>query len=189
MSELQSPPESVATVGATRAAWLATAIGIPVYGASALILAYLAGPLVGALESDTNPEQQSWVFVGVAFVNVAIALLGIALIAHTVGRVLFARTRDQSPMAAGRAFALMGALLAVVPVVFIALGQPSHLGGGVYAAIAVGVPCGLTAGLTRAVLPSVLASPFAVRTAAWVGVVGYLVIIGWTAVVMFGIGR
>lgn len=189
MSELQSPPESVATVGATRAAWLATAIGIPVYGASALILSYVGGPVVSALASDVPGEEHGWVFLGVAFANVAIALLGIVLVSHTFGRMLFARTREQSPMAAGRAFAIMGSVLAVVPVVFIAFGQPLHLVGGLYAAIAVGVPCGLTAGLTRAVLPGVLESPFATRAAGWVGALGYVVVLGWTAVVLFGVGR
>ncbi|MDN4478510.1 hypothetical protein [Demequina lignilytica] len=189
MSELQSPPDPVASVGATSAAWLATAIGIPVYGASALILSYVGGPVVSALAPDAQGEEHSWVFIGVAFTNVAIALLGIVLVSHTAGRVLFSRTRGLAPMAAGRAFAIMGALLAVVPVVFIAMGQPLHVVGGLYAAIAVGVPCGLTAGLTRAVLPGILESPFARRTAVWVGVLGYVVVLGWTAVVMFGIGR
>ena len=189
MSELQSPPESVTTVGATRAAWLATAIGIPIYAATALILAYLAGPLVSALAPGEVGEEQGWVFLGVAFVNVSIALLGIALISHTVGRVLFARTRTASPMSGGIAFAIMGASLAIVPVVFIATGQPLHVVGGLYAAIAVGIPCGVTAGVTRAVLPGVLASRSATRTAVWVGVVAYGVVIAWTAVVLFGLGR
>ena len=188
MSERQSPPDQVATVGGTRAAWLATAIGVPIYAASALILAYLAGPLVNVLAADAVGEQQGWVFLGVAFANVLIALLGIALVSHTIGRVLFARTRSASAMSGGVAFAIMGAALAVVPVVFVAMGQPLHLAGGVYAAIAVGIPCGLPAGLTRAVRPGVLASRSATRTAVWVGVAGYVVVIGWTAMVLFGVG-
>ncbi|WP_062378496.1 hypothetical protein [Demequina pelophila] len=188
MSDTPPATETVATVDATRAAWLATAIGIPVFGACALILAYAAAPLVGALAPDAHAEERGWIFSAVAITNAVIALFGIALVSHTLGRALFASTRERSPAAAGAAFAVLGSVLAIIPVVIVATGQSLPLVGGLYAALAVGLPCGLTAGLTRAVLPGVLAAG-AARLALWTGALGYLVVIAWTAVAVFGVGR
>ncbi len=189
MAEMDVATASVTSVPPTRAAWLATAIGIPVYGASALILAYLGAPLVDALAPDRTTVDDLGVFLSVAVINVLIALVGIMVVAHTAGRLLFARTRDLPPRSAGIAFAVMGSALAVIPVTFAALAQSLHAVGGLYAAIAVGIPCGFTAGLTRAVLPGVIASPVATRMAVWIGAVAAVVVVLWTAVVLFGVGR
>lgn len=189
MSDVDTSQTSMATIPATRAAWLATAIGIPVYGATALIASYLAAPVVTGLASELTTVEDLAIFVGVAVINVAIALVGIALIAHTLGRLLFGRTRAKAPAPAGVAFAAMASALAAPIVAFVALGTDETLAGGVYAAIAVGLPCGFTAGLTRAVLPGVAASPAATRIAGGVAAAGVLVILAWTAVVLFGVGR
>ncbi|WP_296667894.1 hypothetical protein [Demequina sp.] len=190
MSDVESA--AVGTVPAatgTRAAWLATAIGIPVYGALALLMSYISAPLVDMLAPDRNTVEDLGIFLGVAVVNVSIALVGIMIIAHTAGRLLFARTLTRPTRSAAIAFAVMGSTLAVIPVVFVAFAQPLHLVGTLYAALAIGVPCGVTSGFTRAVLPAVAASRSATRTAAAVGIGGVVVVILWSAVVLFGVGR
>lgn len=190
MTEAAAPPAPTASaIPPTRAAWLATAIGIPVYGATALLASYAAAPLVDLMAPDRTTVDSQAIFVGVAVVNVLIALVGIMVVAHTLGRLLFARTLSQSPTSAGTAFAVMASLLAVPVVILIALGQGQEAAGAVYAAIAIGLPCGFTAGLTRAVLPGVAASPTASRLAGGVAVGAVVIVLLWTAVVLFGVGR
>ncbi len=189
MAEMDVATASVGTIAPTRAAWLATAIGIPVYGATALIASDLAAPLLAAFGDEPEGPTVSGLFVGTAVVNVLIALFGIMLVAHSIGRAVFARTRDMTPSRAGAAFAMMASSLAIIPVAVLAFAQSQHVVGAVYAAIAVGLPCGFTAGLTRAVLPGVAASPTASRLAGGVAAGAVLVIVAWTAVVLFGVGR
>ncbi|WP_062289275.1 hypothetical protein [Demequina phytophila] len=174
-------------VGAT-ASWLATAIGIPLYGLIALGCALAAAPLANALAPDTAGMEGLAMFVAVAIVNVLIAVIGVPVIAHTLGRWVFARTSHASTRAASRGFAVMGALLAVPLVVFIALGQSLHAVGGLYAALAIGVPCGVTAGLTRAILPWVAATPARRGWVGAIGAAGLFAVVWWAIVVLFGPG-
>lgn len=190
MTDALAPAASTAAaIRPTRAAWIATAIGIPVYGATALLASYAAAPLVDALAPDRTQVDDAAIFVGVAVINVLIALVGIMLVAHTAGRLLFSRTVAMTPTAAGTVFAVMASVLAAPLVVLVSLGQGQALAGGVFAAFAIGLPCGFTAGLARAVLPGVAASPVATRLAGWVAPGAVAVIVLWAAVVLFGVGR
>ncbi|WP_062298755.1 hypothetical protein [Demequina maris] len=187
MSATETPVKAAERpLGATLAAWLATAIGIPLYAVVALALATAAAPLARALAPDRNTVEDLGMFLGVAVTNVAVALVGVPLAAHTVGRLVFARTARASDRAASRGFAVMGAVLAVPLVIFVAFAQPLHGVGGLYAAIAVGVPCGVTAGLTRALLPWFAATPIRRGTAAAVGGAGVLAVLFWSAIVLLG---
>lgn len=190
MSDVDTPQAPAAPVlGPSRAAWLATALGIPVYGALALLFSYTAAPLVAVLAPDRTTAAERGIYLGVAVVNVLIALFGILVVSHTVGRAVFAATRRWTDPMAAVAFAAMGSILAAAPVMFIAYGTSEQQAGGVFAILAIGVPCGVTAGLTRWLLPGVAASPSASRLAGWVAALSVLVILVWTAVVLFGAGR
>ncbi|MDN4476827.1 hypothetical protein QQX09_13285 [Demequina sp. SYSU T00192] len=180
-----APPPTTPVRGAL-AAWLATAIGIPLYAVVALALASAAAPLARALAPDRNTVEDLGMFLGVAVTNVAVALVGIPVVAHTLGRVMFSRTSRAPDRAAARGFVVMGALLAAPLVVFIAYAQPLHAVGGLYAALAVGVPCGVTAGLTRALMPWVAATPVRRGLAAAAGGAGVLGVAYWSTVVLFG---
>ncbi|WP_062313728.1 hypothetical protein [Demequina rhizosphaerae] len=174
-------------LSATLGAWLATAIGIPVYAVVALALASAAAPLARALAPDRDTVEDLGRFLAVAVANVGVALVGVPLVAHTLGRVVFARTARAPDRAASRGFAVMGALLAVPLVVLLAYAQPLHGVGGLYAAIAVGIPCGVTAGLTRALLPWFAATPIRRGMAAAAGGAGVLAVVLWSLVVLFGV--
>lgn len=169
-----------------RAAWLATAIGIPIYGALSLLMAVAAAPVVEALAPDRSEVDDAAIFVGVGILNTAIAVLGILLIAHTIGRLVFSATRDGGDRRASIVFAVMGALLAAPVVTLVALGQSETAAGAAYAILAVAMPASVTSGLTRAVLPTVAASRAAGRAAAVVAVLAVVIVLAWASITLFG---
>lgn len=142
--------------GNTRAAWLATATGIPIYVA---LCAVVWGPgvaLFAALaEDESSPTVQTPALSVIAAVSILIVVVGIAAVAHTVGRLVFARTASWDLSKAAVAFGAMAALLAVVPVVLISMGQEDTWAAAAASVIVILFPCALTAAATRALLPSV----------------------------------
>ncbi|MDN4481469.1 hypothetical protein [Demequina muriae] len=166
--------------GNTRAAWLATATGIPLY---VLMWAIVWGPgvqLFGSLaDIEPRPTVENSTLAAIAAINILTVLVGLAVVAHTVGRVVFARTSSMAVGQAAVVFAAMAAVLAVVPVVLVGVGQ-EDTGPAVAAAIVIIlVPCVVSAGATRALLPAVD------RYAALRGTVMVLLVIAIIAVVVF----
>ncbi|MFW2514538.1 hypothetical protein ACNI3K_12255 [Demequina sp. SO4-13] len=166
--------------GSTRAAWLATATGIPIY---VLVWAIMWGPgvqLFGSLaDAEGTPTVEDPTLSAIATVNILVVLVGIAAIAHTIGRIVFTRTRDTPVGKAAVVFAVMGAVLAVVPVVFIAVGQEDAWAATVAALVLVLVPSTVSSGATRALLP------FVDRYSALRSAVIVLMVIAVIAVVVF----
>ncbi|GIG55522.1 hypothetical protein [Demequina activiva] len=141
--------------GNTRAAWLATATGIPIY---VILSAVVWGPgvaLYAAIADEPGATVDSAALAVIAAVGILIAVVGIAFVAHTVGRVVFARTNDQELGKAAVAFGAMAAVLAVVPVVLIAMGQDDPWAAAAASVVIILFPCALTSAATRALLPSV----------------------------------
>ncbi|MFW7415723.1 hypothetical protein [Demequina sp. SO4-18] len=166
--------------GSTRAAWLATAAGIPIH---VLVWAIMWGPgvqLFGSLtDAQSTPTVEDPTLGSIATVNILVVLVGIAAITHTIGRIVFARTRDMPIGKAAVVFAVMGAVLAVAPVVFIAVGQEDAWAATVAALVLVLVPAVVSAGATRALLPALD------RYAALRSAVIVLMVIAVIAVVVF----
>ena len=141
--------------GNTRAAWLATATGIPIYTALTAIVWGPAVALYSSIADDPEASVDTPALGVIAAVSILVVVVGIAAVAHTVGRVVFARTDDAELGKAAVAFGAMAALLALVPVVLIAIGQDETWAAAAAAIIIVLVPCTLTSAATRAMLPSV----------------------------------
>ncbi len=142
--------------GNTRAAWLATAAGIPIH---VLVWAVLWGPgtqLFGSLSPNEPPlTLDNPTLAAIASINILIVLVGIWLVAHTIGRLVFARTADKPIGQAAVVFAAMAAILAVVPVVIVGIGQDHTWPAVAVAIVLVALPCIIAAGATRALLPSI----------------------------------
>ena len=141
--------------GNTRAAWLATATGIPIYVALAAIVWGPAVAVYSAITGETDVTVDTGSLGVIAAVSILIVVVGIAAVAHTVGRLVFARTDDEELGKAAVVFGAMAALLAVVPVVLIAMGQDEVWATIAAAVIIIVFPCALTSAATRALLPSV----------------------------------
>lgn len=166
--------------GNTRAAWLATAIGILIY---VVVWAIVWGPgiqLFGSLaDIEPRPTVENSTIAAIAAVNILIVLIGIAVVAHTVGRLVFARTASMPVGKAAIVFAAMAAVLAVVPVVIIGMGQDDVWPAVAAAIVMVAIPCIVAAGATRALLPAID------RYAALRATVMVLLVLAVIAVVVF----
>lgn len=166
--------------GNTRAAWLATATGIPIY---VVMWAIVWGPgvqLFGALaDLEPRPTVENSTLAAIAAVNILVVLVGIALVAHTAGRLLFVRTAHMAIGQSAVAFAAMSAILSVVLVVFIGIAQDDAWPAVAAAIVIVMVPCVVSSAATRALLPLVD------RYAALRGTVTVLLVLAVIAVVAF----
>lgn len=143
--------------GTTRAAWLATAVGIPVYAA---VWAIVWAPGVVLFSSIAGLDTRATVGTSSALstigaVSILIVFVGIAAVAHTVGRIVFARTSQMQHGQAAVIFGAMAAILALVPVIWIAIGQENAWASAVAAFVIILVPCALASAAGRAALPYV----------------------------------
>lgn len=176
----EGTPETRPYGGNTRAAWLAAGTGIPIF---VLMWAIVWGPgvqLFGSLSDlEARPTIENSTLAAIAAINILIVLVGLAAMAHTVGRLVFARTAHMTTGKAAVIFAAMGAILAIVPVVFIGIGQDDAWPAVAAALVIILVPSVVAAGATRALLP--LVDRYSALRAA--GVV--LLVIALIAVVVF----
>ncbi len=143
--------------GTTRAAWLATAVGIPVYAA---VWAVVWAPGVVLFSSIAGLDTRATVgsdsaLATIGAVNILIVFVGIAAVAHSVGRLVFARTKDMQHGQAAVIFGAMAAILALVPVIWIAVGQEHSWASAVAAFVIILVPCAVAGAAGRAALPYV----------------------------------
>ncbi|WP_062289273.1 hypothetical protein [Demequina phytophila] len=138
------------------ASWVAIVVDVPLYTVLGTAFAY-AGAQVWEALSGADAATRATVDSTEAAVLATTALIvtvGIAVVAHTVGRWVHTRTDALPTRRASSRFALMGALLGLIPatVVAVASGEPAAIA---FVAIAIVAPCALVAGLTRALLPHV----------------------------------
>ncbi|WP_062303794.1 hypothetical protein [Demequina subtropica] len=141
------------------AAWIATVVDVPLYTLIGGACAYVGAQV---WETLTGVEGEARVGVddteaAVLTVTALIIAVGIAAVAHTIGRRLHSRTAGSSPARASAAFALMGGTLGLIPAGMVAAGsdEPAALA---FVAIAIVLPCASVAALTRLLLPRVAAS-------------------------------
>ncbi|SEI94606.1 hypothetical protein [Demequina mangrovi] len=167
------------------AAWIATAVDIPLYSVIATVLAYAGAQVweAGAGGAAGLPRAIDDIEAAVLVAHMLIIAAGIGLVAHTIGRWVHVRTRELSRRRAVASFATMGGLLGLVPAgaVLVATGEPD---AALFVAIAIVAPCALVAGLTRLVLPRVAASEKAVTGFAIVAVILVLAAFTVLAVLM-----
>ncbi|WP_062385405.1 hypothetical protein [Demequina iriomotensis] len=165
------------------AAWIAIVVDLPLFTVIGGAAAFL-GAQVWEVLTDASPatrttldRTESAVVTAWAF----IVVLGIAVVAHTVGRWLHERTAEAPPRRAAAAFAAMGGALSLIPsaVIVARSGEPASL---VFVAVALVVPCALVAGLTRMLLPRVAGSEKAVTGLAIVAVLCVLLAIAVLAI-------
>ncbi|WP_062521064.1 hypothetical protein [Demequina silvatica] len=138
------------------ASWVAVAVDVPLYTVLGTAFAY-AGAQVWEALTDADAEVRATLDATEAAVLATTALIvvvGIAAVAHTVGRWVHTRTGSLPTSAAAGRFALMGGLLGLLPAAAVAAlsGEPAAIA---FVAIAIVAPCALVAGLTRALLPRV----------------------------------
>jgi hypothetical protein len=173
--------QSQALPTGTPAAWLATATGIPIYAPVALLLMIAASRFY----ENTSPDgwQSLGVFALVLVVNLFTVVLGIGIVAHTLGRVVFRKTYHSPTRVAAGAFALMGAGVSLPVVVLAAATQPDAGAVLVYGLLAITTPAAITSGVTRALLPRIAAARWG--KAIVYTLAGAVVIAVGAAIVMF----
>ncbi|WNM25529.1 hypothetical protein [Demequina capsici] len=186
MSEPTAPAAVEAPTGA-RGAWRATSVGIPIHALLALTLGPLGAWAYGALiDGAGDGDLQVLTGVALALVHLVILVVGIALVSHTLGRVVATATAHRSRVTGVASFAVLGGLLALVPSPLFLIDQP-HAGAAlVLVLVGLVLPCAMTAGTTRLVLPAMstgrrpaIAAALAAVALVAAGVFAAVVLFGW----------
>ncbi|WP_062464182.1 hypothetical protein [Demequina soli] len=158
------------------AAWIATAVDIPLYTLAAA-LCVPAGAWVWGLLGGASPGRVDTTEAATLVATALIVAVGIASVAQTVGRWLHVRTLGVPRARSARSFATMGGLLGLIPaaVIVAIAGSAAAIP---FALIAVVLPCTVVAAATNVLLPRVAASLGAVTAFAVVAVICFLGAVG-----------
>jgi len=172
----------------TASGWAAATVGIPLYtvlGALGLWLGALAWTAMAADEVE-HPTVLTGTVVATAIVSALTAVVGVPAIAMMLAGPLAASTRY--PRRAATLFTVLGAGIAVIPGVFIAVGSGHIAAGATFALLALVLPAALTGLLAAFLLPAVAASRSLALVFVIASIASVALVVVWAIVQLTPIG-
>lgn len=182
---MSTSPAGLPAAGSARRAWTAITIVAPLFAVLAVGSSAVGGFAFLALETHTVGDAVIAVDLSVGFINVLGVLVGVPVIALTLGRLVDRKTAAAGLGRATLAFVGLAAAFGFAAAVLIAVASGEAVAGFVYGALGILLPASIAAGLGRLLIDRVAARRgLAVASTAF-AVLMWAAMIGWAVIALY----